>query len=309
MPAQSSSPWEPAQFAYERDVLGYVASATLKGRETSTGLVALHDEKVTRETRHPHGDCHTLTFQLGGASLRRLGPHGTAVEELPVGTVAIQPADVESTWHSEASARWLQFYLPVSLADAWRQESGVRPGHSPHLERRLGITDQRLVAILYRCAIHTASGGGHDSALIDDASTALADVLFSDHAGQTPKRSEVSQRTRLSARVLRDVAEFIEENLGNGVTASSTANSLGMSRFHFSRAFASTTGISPYAYVQSRRLQQAKTLLATTEQSLADIAHAVGYSSQAHMTTSFARVLGVSPANLRKLGLGRKPSL
>lgn len=75
----------------------------------------------------------------------------------------------------------------------------------------------------------------------------------------------------------------------------SLAGVAAMSEYHFARSFKETVGISPHAYVLSRRIARGRAMLSRGEGSLAHVALACGFSSQAHFTTAFRRSLGVTP--------------
>src|SRR5690348_9826661 len=77
------------------------------------------------------------------------------------------------------------------------------------------------------------------------------------------------------------------------------ARAASMSRAHFSRAFRSTFGESPHAYLLTRRLERAAALLRTTDRSVAEICFDVGLTSIGSFTTSFTRRFGVSPTRYR----------
>ena len=77
------------------------------------------------------------------------------------------------------------------------------------------------------------------------------------------------------------------------------ARAAGLSRAHFSREFRRVYGESPHAYLLTRRLERAATLLRTSDRSVADICLSVGLQSLGSFTTSFTRTYGVSPAAYR----------
>jgi AraC family transcriptional regulator len=99
----------------------------------------------------------------------------------------------------------------------------------------------------------------------------------------------------LARRTLKRVLERIEEGVETGVSLDQLARDVGLSRYHLSRAFKSATGVSPHRYLTQRRVERAKMLIADTGTPLADIALAVGFSSQSHMSDSFRRLTGISP--------------
>jgi AraC-like DNA-binding protein len=77
------------------------------------------------------------------------------------------------------------------------------------------------------------------------------------------------------------------------------ARAAGLSRAHFSRAFKRAFGESPRAYLLTRRLERAATLLRMTDRSVADVCLSVGLQSLGSFTTSFTRTFGMSPAAYR----------
>ncbi|HML30897.1 MAG TPA: helix-turn-helix transcriptional regulator [Hyphomicrobium sp.] len=60
----------------------------------------------------------------------------------------------------------------------------------------------------------------------------------------------------------------------------------------FARKFRAATGRSPHTYVQSYRLERAKFLLLTTEQSICAISLEAGFHSHAHFLTFFRKTTG-----------------
>lgn len=77
------------------------------------------------------------------------------------------------------------------------------------------------------------------------------------------------------------------------------ARAAGLSRAHFSREFRRAFGVSPHAYLLTRRLERAATLLRSTDHAIADVCWEVGLSSLGSFTTSFTRMFGMPPAAYR----------
>ena len=98
---------------------------------------------------------------------------------------------------------------------------------------------------------------------------------------------------------MRKVDELIDTARGASLTAEMLAQTVAMSMTAFSAALKQTTGMTPYKYVLSRRLDGARNLLQTTGLPLAEIAYRCGFGSQSHMTDVFRAKLGMTPGKLR----------
>jgi len=105
---------------------------------------------------------------------------------------------------------------------------------------------------------------------------------------------------------LRRVEQYIADNFDRCISLSELANVAGLSRMHFAAQFRAATGYRPREYLLNHRIEHAKTLLATTGRPLAEIALAVGFSTQAHFSTVFKRISDQSPARWRLASRGER---
>lgn len=74
----------------------------------------------------------------------------------------------------------------------------------------------------------------------------------------------------------------------------------GLAERTFKRRFTEATGLSPLAYVQRIRIEEAKRRLERTEESVEAIGWHVGYEDSAFFRRLFKRITGLSPATYRK---------
>lgn len=107
--------------------------------------------------------------------------------------------------------------------------------------------------------------------------------------------------SKLSDHVLREIEAYIGQNLDKEITLATLAGIAQLSESAFSRRFKATMKMSPYQYVLSERLSEAKRLLRATDWKLAEISDAIGFSSQSHFTTTFKSHIGVTPLAYRRL--------
>ena len=108
------------------------------------------------------------------------------------------------------------------------------------------------------------------------------------------------QRGGLSPAALRRVQVFVEANIERAIHIPDLAARAGLSVHHFGRAFRTSTGGTPRAFIEQRRIERARTLIEDTDRSLAEIAAATGFATQSHLTTAFRRATGFTPAAYRR---------
>ena len=104
----------------------------------------------------------------------------------------------------------------------------------------------------------------------------------------------------LAPYLLNRIIEIVEDNIGETLSVKDLAKDSGLSRFHFSRAFQASTGQSPQDFIIARRLCRARDLLSATNDPIAKIAAATGFSSQAHFSSTFKKHIGTTPGKYRK---------
>jgi AraC family transcriptional regulator len=105
---------------------------------------------------------------------------------------------------------------------------------------------------------------------------------------------------RLGTAQERLVLEFIRENLHRDVSLSDLAGLVGLSRFHFTRAFKRTTGFSPYQFILSARVERAKSSLASSNKSMFEISRSLGFGNQGRFAAAFRKSEGITPSQFRR---------
>ncbi len=93
---------------------------------------------------------------------------------------------------------------------------------------------------------------------------------------------------------VRHAREYIDASFAGNVTLSQLSAIAGLSPFHLARAFEKDVGLPPHVYLEMVRTQRARSLL-DAGNPIADVAVAVGYADQSHLTHRFKRLLGITP--------------
>lgn len=117
----------------------------------------------------------------------------------------------------------------------------------------------------------------------------LMTLLASDHA----QAGDAGDAIARSAAYLRDHAD-------KHISVTDLADMAGFSNSHFSALFKRHTGFAVGYYQTQLRMASARELLDTTNRSVEEIAHSVGYEDSYYFARQFKKVHGVPPSIYRK---------
>lgn len=217
------------------------------------------------------------------------------------GDIAIVPAGTPSEWRwrEDSPSNTLHLYLtPAFLCSA--AESHEFSGGQVAVEPQFGVRDEHIR--------HIGMSLLHELTEANVVGRLYADSLATVLAVQLVRRYSYFQGVRVSRggmapRKLRKAIEFMNDHLEREqeVSLPAVAEAVGMSYFHFSRAFKQSMGVSPNNYLVERRIERAKKLLAETDDPVVEIALRVGFASQSHFTTTFRRLVGTTPKAYREV--------
>lgn len=98
---------------------------------------------------------------------------------------------------------------------------------------------------------------------------------------------------------LEQVLSYVDANLHRKIVQADVARSFGLSTFQFSRLFKRLTRVTFQEYLLSRRIDEAKRLLANPKASITDICFTVGFQDLSYFTRVFQRYVGLPPSRYR----------
>ena len=170
--------------------------------------------------------------------------------------------------------------------------------------KRIAFTTHRLAAhpflvpTLARIARFTRVGHEEDAEAlaVDTVSLALRACHDTDEA---PLRAQ--DESRVAAAIDR-----INHAPDAGISLSDLAADAQIGRHHFLRVFRRVTGVTPYAYLMSRRLMAAADALFDDDARILDIALDAGFSDLSDFTRRFRAAFGMPPARYRAQRTRRK---
>jgi AraC family transcriptional regulator len=200
----------------------------------------------------------------------------------------------------------LRIYIPQSIMGEVYETCYGRP--PPSLISLLQFTDadDGMLTHLMRAALAFET---YNDALgpcfLDSLGLAIAARLFALHENKRLSRP-VQKFKALSKSRLDNIRAYIDEHLARPVYLAELCELVGLSQMQFTAQFRIATGYTPHAYIMQRRIEVAQELLRNPNRSIADVALAVGFSSQPHFTDTFRRLCRETPGEWRKKGLRQR---
>lgn len=102
-----------------------------------------------------------------------------------------------------------------------------------------------------------------------------------------------------TAQHYKQVLDYIAVKYGNNILLEDMSVQANLSTSHFSRLFKQTIGQSPYQFLMTYRIEQAKKNLDNPNTLMVDIAMNCGFSDQAHFSRVFKKLEGMTPKQYR----------
>jgi AraC family transcriptional regulator len=129
--------------------------------------------------------------------------------------------------------------------------------------------------------------------LVEGVATMMAAHLVRHYDARSRPRDEPERR--LDPGALRSVMGYMHDHIAEHIALDELSRVARVSRFHFVRLFRATTGMTPMRYLESCRIEFARKLLREGNQSMAEIAIAVGFADHSHFVKRFRRHAGCTP--------------
>jgi AraC family transcriptional regulator len=160
------------------------------------------------------------------------------------------------------------------------------------------VHDAVIAVVLGEMARVHETDGALDPAYCDTFAAMLT-MYLARKFGIT-ERKVPSKRLRLSARQLHRLDEYVNAHLDVPIRVKSLARVLSISEGHLYRALKTTTGDTPIAFVNRRRIQRAAERLRTSALGIQEAALGVGFASPSAFARVFRDLMGRSPSQYRR---------
>jgi AraC family transcriptional regulator len=208
------------------------------------------------------------------------------------GDIDIVPSGEEGGYDAAAACEVLVIRLAPRLLARVANEMGLRGGQYSLPLRHL-LRDDRIVHLGRALEIDKLTAASGSSLYAESIGVALAVRLL----GESPRTSPPQRG--LSATQLQRLFDFVESHIDQPLTIDVLAREAGASSSHLRHWFKVATGTTLHRYVVRRRVERARYLIVQGGLSVSEIAFAVGFSHQSHLTRWMRRELGCTPRGLR----------
>lgn len=115
----------------------------------------------------------------------------------------------------------------------------------------------------------------------------------------TSRVREIRNQTTISP-LIQNSCEYIKNHITESLSIGDLAHHTGYSEYYFSHKFKKETGYSVNDYILKHKIEEAKLLLAGTNDSIQTISDNLAFSNRSYFYTCFIKQVGISPSEYRK---------
>ncbi len=249
----------------------------------------------------------TLVYHIGGTTSVAKLVNGKCVgTRSQYGSVSFFPRGEESEWIRGGVAEVFHVYLDPELVRTFAEQNLSGSG-VPAIDPLFGVRDPWLhgyfTTVMAELELFVADREHPSSLFLSQSTELLVRHLVRWHSNAARARWRDAQHRAahaLKPRPLARVLDYVETHLTEEIRLEALAAIAGMSKSHFIRAFRAATTRTPYAYVIGQRLARATQALRSSDDSVARVGAAAGFTSASCFSNVFRRHFGLSPAEYRR---------
>ena len=97
------------------------------------------------------------------------------------------------------------------------------------------------------------------------------------------------------------IKDYIDAHYLEDLKLPDIAAALHINPYYLSHTFKALTGVSPMSYIIQRRIDEAQSLLLTTNLTITAIAIECGYNNSNYFQSVFKNIVGMTPGKYRKM--------
>jgi AraC family transcriptional regulator len=213
---------------------------------------------------------------------------------MTAGDFDVVPLAHSAIWEEDGPTSMLGICLMPSLIRTAADGMNLNPDRVS-VEAQLQLRDPRIDHIGWALQAELQGPEPYGKLYADSLGLALAARLLQHHAPISPPRLNCFSKRRLSA-----VIDYIHDNIALDLSLNELAAVAGLSPSHFRTLFKAATNLPVHQFVIQCRVEYAMSLIANRKLSLTEVASLAGFSDQSHMARCMRRVVGVTPAVVKR---------
>lgn len=124
-------------------------------------------------------------------------------------------------------------------------------------------------------------------------------LLFLSVLPVTPEQTRQRCYTNAQVALAKDIRQYLSTHTDSKITLQALAEQFATSPAQIKRCFHGVYGMSPAAYLRTRKMRGAAALLRDSDRTVLDIAGQFGYDNASKFAKAFRDVIGVSPNEYR----------
>lgn len=263
----------------------------------------LHVESIAERSRlhdwtikpHAHRDLHHLLMVARGGGVFHV--EGAAHDFAAPCLIAVPPASVHGFDFKPATDGWIVTASGTLLGRIRREHPELAPITNDAAVIPLAVAGPGSVTPLFDSL--AAEFRGNAPARRTAAESLLMVILVTALRQKLQRSSSAAPARSTDSKLVSRYRSELEENYRQPLTIAEYAARLCVSQERLRLACVRTTGSSPIALLNARRLLEAKRSLLYTNMSIALIAESCGFQDPAYFSRFFARSTGKSPRAYR----------
>lgn len=199
-------------------------------------------------------------------------------------------------WRLDHPIDVISFVIPRPALDLWAKESGI----------------QRFSGLVYRSGEDLCDDVIRNFALAllpsferpERASRLFIDSVLQAVCNHLARKFGIARRREFRGGLApwqeRRAREMIKSGLSENIPLHQLAAECQLSVSHFVKSFRESVGMTPHQWLQRRRIDRAKEMIAAEDMPLAQIATSCGFADQSHFTRVFSASVGIPPGMWRR---------
>ncbi len=251
----------------------------------TSGYVVAREGFFTERTER---NDYYLIFTLSGSG--KMTWHNETVDLLPYSACLIYCMDYHHYWTTSKDEPWIHYYLHFN-------GPGIQ-AYQPFLLDKLHVfypanTDAFIEGfeLVQKNELRN-----------DPLSNSKASLIISNFLNELmcSKYDLTSRKISKMHSVLIPAFDLIKHHYHEEITIDELCNCCHLSKYYFIHLFKQVSGESPYQYIMKYRIHSAKELLISSNNSVEQIANAVGFKNYINFLKQFKKYTGTTPNLFRQ---------